>query len=200
MSDNIIPFGTRTAKPAEPDIGRGLLKPEGFVAVDQDPTFNHRLENCTTVSIVKLNECKTAQDVSALVSAASAAWRESLTNSPEYLDLLTIKAYVVFPGEDNKPTAALFDFDHRLRLAICAAFEEGVDTVVRDKLLAALSSFSMTARMWMFGNAASSAHQLAYGGKVAIQLDFGYFGAGITLFIDDIIQANSFHARKITPE
>jgi hypothetical protein len=199
MSDNIIPFRVRTAKPVEPDIGRGLAKPEGFVAVDQDPTFNHRLENSTTVNIVKLDECKTLEDVRSLVSAVASAWRDNTSKSPEYLDLLTIEASVEFPGEDDKPTVALFNFDHRVRLAICAALEDKVDSHMRDELLSALSTFSMTIRMWMFANVASSSHQLAYGGKVGIQLDFGYYGAGITLLIDGVIQTNTFFAKKIVP-
>lgn len=199
MSDNIIPFGIRTAKTTEPNIGSGLAKPEGFVAVDQDPTFNHRLENSTTVTIIKLNECKTVEDVTALVRAASVAWRESITNSPENLDLLTIEASVFFPSEDNKPTADLFNFDHRVRLAICEVFEEGQDSSVRDKVLTTLASFSMMIRMWLFSNVFGNANQLAYGGKVGIQLDFSYYGVGITLLVDNTIQTNSFHARKITP-
>lgn len=198
MNDNVIQLGARRTK-ASATPGQSPVKSEGPILMDQDPAFNHDLQNCTVTHILKLSECKNAEDVDAFVRAGAALWRESLQKSPEYLELLSIEASVEFPGEDNLPTAELFRFDHRVRTAIAAALSDDSEVELRDKLLSTLSSFSMTVRMWMFANAAGSNNQLAYGGKMGIQLDMSYFGVGITLFIDNAIQANTFFAKKILP-
>lgn len=198
MSDNIIPFGAKRNKTATPGIGRGPDKPEGFVPMDQDEDFNVRLENSTTATVLDLD---TYQDIDAIKEAVLAVmtqWRQGTFTAPQFLDIVTIKASVAFPGEENKPTVALFNFDHRVRTALVAAFGDGSDEDQLRNLVDTLSSFMMTMRMWMFVGADQGNMKLAYGGTVGISVDVSYYGVGITLMVNGSAQANTFFARHFT--
>lgn len=186
MGDNVIQFG-KPRKSEDSKVGRGMNQSE-FILADQDPEFNHRMEHSTTHNFVQMNSVP-LEDIRHHVELAMDHWKKLIADNPEALDILEFEFTATFPGERNKPTAELFEFFHRVSLALLC-FE---GQPFHADMLAALSRYMSTARVSMFASSPDGAsNKIAYGGAVGVAIHCTYWGVHLSFSAGSYQDTNFF--------